>query len=91
MEVIALRFSHLSEGIFNLLNNESIAKCRKVSRFWNQFLDNDKQLWIRIIKSYEQNQAGFEEEWKSVIEKVPLETAKELAVATQKFYKTFVF
>ena len=44
------RFPHISEQIFDQLNNRSLAKCRRISKSWCNYLDNQKLLTIRIIK-----------------------------------------
>ena len=51
MEEIVLRFPHLSDGIFNLLDNESLNKSRKVDKCWNIYIANQKFYNIRIIKA----------------------------------------
>ena len=49
MEETFQRFSHLAEEIFQNLNNEGLAKCREVCRFWQSFIDNRNYPWIRIV------------------------------------------
>ena len=51
MEEIVLRFPHLSDGIFNLLDNESLNKSKKVDRYWNIYIAKQKFYNIRIIKA----------------------------------------
>ena len=87
MEVIALRFSHLSEGIFNSLDNESIAKCRKVNRFWLNYLDNQKFVQIRKIKATIIQFHAVGEAWMKVFHKASTETIMDLGVAVSQFYK----
>ena len=55
MEEVLLRFSHLGEGIFDLLDEKTLQKCRKVGRTWKRFIEdpNQKLLWIQIIKKHE--------------------------------------
>ena len=55
MEEVFLRFSHLGEGIFDLLDEKNLQKCRKVGRTWKRFIEdpNQKLLWIQIIKKHE--------------------------------------
>ena len=87
MEEILLRFPKLGQNIFNHIDDQSLVASRKVNKVWNTFLDNNRFFWIRVIKSYRRNQVGYEKEWKAILEKIPLETSREMAVATQKFYK----
>ena len=49
---IFIRFSHLSEQIFDHLENESLSKCRLISRIWCNYLDQQKIFHIRIIRSH---------------------------------------
>jgi hypothetical protein len=50
MKEIFLRFSHLSETIFDSLNSESLAKSKEVCRSWYQYLDKQKFLHSRAEK-----------------------------------------
>ena len=51
MEEVFLRFSHLSETIFDSLDNPSLANCKEVSKSWYFYLDTQKFLQPRIIKA----------------------------------------
>ena len=51
MEVIFSRFSHLTEQIFNNLDNVCLTSCTQVSRQWQNYLENKRFLGIRMIKS----------------------------------------
>ena len=51
MEQIFLRFPHLAEGIFEKLNNKTLAKCKVVSRSWKASIDDFKFTWIRALKN----------------------------------------
>ena len=50
MEEQFARFPHISEQIFGQLNNQNLAKCRKISKSWRNYLDNQKFMNIRIIR-----------------------------------------
>ena len=43
------RFCHITEQIFEQLDNVSICKCREVSTVWKDCIDNKNISWIRII------------------------------------------
>ena len=45
-----LRFPHISEAIFNQLDDVTLADCRKINKIWLNFIDNQRFLWIRLIK-----------------------------------------
>jgi hypothetical protein len=51
MEELFLRFSHLSETIFDSLDNQSVANCKEVGKSWYFYLDTQKFLQSRIIKA----------------------------------------
>ena len=49
MEDLITRFQHISEQIFEQLDNKSLTTCRKVSKSWQKFVDNKNFAWIRIV------------------------------------------
>ena len=51
MEAAFLRFPHLSENIFNSLDNKSLADCKEVNKSWYFYLSTQKFLQTRIIKA----------------------------------------
>ena len=51
MEEVFLRFSHLSETIFDSLDNPNLANCKEVSKSWYFYLDKQNFLQTRIIKA----------------------------------------
>ena len=87
MEEISLRFSHLSEEIFNSLDNESISKCRKVTKFWKNYLDNLRFLEIRKIIATVGQFHKIGGAWKKVFDTASKATIIELGVAVSQFYK----
>ena len=50
MEEVFARFPHISDMIFDQLTNLNLAKCKRISKSWCNYLDNHKILYIRIIK-----------------------------------------
>ena len=52
MEIIALRFPHITDQIFELINNKSVTKCREVEKTWLSFIDEADLPWKRILKKY---------------------------------------
>ena len=64
MEEIFLRFPHLTEQIFEHLDNRSLARSREVSKTWNKYLEKQKFLHIRIIKSMIEKYDKVGEPWK---------------------------
>ena len=49
MEEIIFRFPHLAKNTFQKLDNESLAKSREVEKCWQNFIDEKKYLWLRIV------------------------------------------
>ena len=50
MEEVLLRFVRLGEDIFDSLDNKNLVKCRKITRTWNSFIEDQKFAWVRIIE-----------------------------------------
>ena len=50
MDNVLLRFPHLGEQIFKKLEDSSLANCHQLSRTGRLFIEDQKFLWIRIIK-----------------------------------------
>ena len=51
MEEVLLRFPHIGKKIFEELDNERLMKCREVNESWRGFIDGEKIVPFRIIKS----------------------------------------
>ena len=86
MEEFLARFPGIGREIFNQLDNKNLTKCKEVSRYQCEFLEDDCLLWTRMIEKYKANHVEYKDAWKSVVEKVPVKIVKELAIATEKFY-----
>ena len=80
MEEVLLRFTHLGEDIFDSLDDKSLAKCRKISKNWKSFIDNQKFYWIWIIKKHDErvNKNHFDNhlEWKKLFKKISNEVVR---------------
>ena len=50
IEEIFWRFPHIGEQIFDNLKNSSLTKCRRVNKYWQNFIDGQKILYIRKIQ-----------------------------------------
>ena len=46
---LMLKFPHFSEKIFPRLDNESLFKCREVTRLWQNIIDGRNYSWLRIV------------------------------------------
>ena len=49
MENVHLRFPHLAKQICQELCNLDLIKCKKLSKSWKKFIEDEKFYWIRII------------------------------------------
>ena len=73
----------IAKNILNKLDNITLISCKESSRELNTFLENEKTIRLRIVG----NIIGFEKSWKQTIEKNSVDNIKQLALATQKFFK----
>ena len=48
-------FQHISEYIFDILDIKSLQNCRRVSKSWQDCIDNQNILWIKIAENQETN------------------------------------
>ena len=83
----AQRFPHLAEAIFDELNNQSLAKCRRVSRAWCTNLDQQKILKIRkiLLNLVKFHKAG--EEWNRFLRSMNTEMVNRLELAIKACLK----
>ena len=87
METIFKRFPLLGEKISNNIDDENLVTLKESSQELSKLLDYQRFYWIRIIKHYKNNLQAFQENWMKIIDNTPIAIVKELAVATQKFFK----
>ena len=58
---VILRFPTIAEKLFKEIDNEGLTKCKEVSKLWWNFINDQKDLWLRIIRlQYE----GYSQLWK---------------------------
>ena len=87
IDVFINRFPLVSNHLLDLLDNTTLVRCQKASRELNNFIKNEKIVWLRIIRLYKGNIIGFEDSWKKTIEKDSVDNIKQLAITTQNFFK----
>ena len=83
---ILARFPAVAEDIFKELDSKSMVKCRKVSVPWQNFIDNQKFIWIRKMTKFSENMEQFYEQWKLVIRNTPTDHVKELSKLVEQFF-----
>ena len=81
-----LRFPFVGRNILNRLDNQNLEKSKETSKFLHVFLENDRLLWIRKLRKYNQNHKDFKDEWNSSIEKISVENIKQLVNVLDEFY-----
>ena len=87
---ICLRFPHLLEQINELLDDESLTKCKEVSRIMCSVTKNQESgrfFTKRVIQSYIKNSREYGEEWKIVLNKLGVNRLKEFEVLVKGFYR----
>ena len=59
MEEVFQRFPHLSEDIFKVLDNETLANCEEVSKVWFAHLDDQNFLHLRRVEMIQETIGKF--------------------------------
>ena len=53
-------------------------------------IESEKSYWIDIIEGYKQRFVGHKEAWKELIQKIPINVVKQLAIAVEQFCKPWL-
>ena len=85
LEICCKRFPFVGKTILNNLEDQSLARITETNGGINNFLENERFYWIRILKKYSGNFKGFEESWNHVIENAPIAILQQLALAVQEY------
>ena len=86
MDEVIQRFPMVAKEILDELDNRTLTDCKRVSKHWCHFIDNQKTPWIRRIQIYIKRNNDHLEDWKKVIFRAPVQVLKELALATEKIF-----
>ena len=92
MEHLWLRIPHILEQINELLDDESLIKCKEVSRIICSIIQNQKSgkfLTTRMIQCYVKNPGEFSTDWRIIFQKLPAERLSEFGILVKDFYKGF--
>ena len=87
IDTMLSRFPAVAEDIFKELNNKSLTKCRKVSVQWQNFIDNQKFIWLRKILKYNGSMTEFSDHWKRMITSTSTDHVKELSTVMETFFE----
>ena len=83
MEEVLLRFPHIGKQMFEELDNGSLIKCQEVNESWRGFIDGEKIVPFRIIKSLTNVPDTY---LKKNFGKADLDSVTELVKNTQNVY-----
>ena len=78
MEIIFDRFPHLSDEIFEYLDEENLANCVEVNRKWQTTIANEKVYLKKKIEKRSKNSEQFSKEWSMALVKTPLKLLRRL-------------
>ena len=87
MEKLSKRFSSTNKVILSYVDEKTLANFKKGSKGINKILNGEKFYWIRIINKHRARFQEFQESWKKVISRTPVDTIKQLALAVDKFFQ----
>ena len=87
MEELCQRFPLIAHKIIKHVDNKTLINFKEAGRTTNDFLENERFYWIRIIQRYNCLFGELHNVWKKVVRKTTVEIIKELAVAFHRFPK----
>ena len=87
MEEILSRFPHLSQRIFNLLDNNGLEKSKEVDRYWNTYIAEQKFYSIRIIKATLKQFQEVGPTWNALFAQSLTKMIIDLQKTVQTFYQ----
>ena len=87
VDTMLLRFPHIGQGIFEQLDNKNLTKCRKISKPWSNFIDNQKFYWKRRIQRYRGSMQQYSNQWNKVLKNTRWENVRALCIAVEYFFK----
>ena len=85
MEILTMRFPHLSEMIFDHLDNQSLANCNVVSKIWSIYIGEQKFYGIRILKESVKKYHKLSKPWFEVFKKGSTENIMDLRNCFDQF------
>ena len=86
LENLYLRFPVLGKQILNKLDNQSLGTFKHVSRPINDFIVNEKVVWIRKILKHVGYDNELPEMWKKVLHHAPKDKVRKLSEEVSAFY-----
>jgi hypothetical protein len=89
MEDIGLRIPLIFEQFNELLDNKTLVNCMEVSPTFCAVIEDQRSgrfLIARTIQSYLKNSNEFENDWMTVVKKLPIQKLKEFVILVKEFY-----
>jgi len=80
------RFPHISEIIFNYVEDKDLKHCKEVCKTWCTFINKKSFYWTRLIQDYAGKCEEFSEDWTKFFHKIPLDIIQEFAKIVKQFY-----
>ena len=78
MTEVFLRFPHLSEDIFNALDNKTFTICKEVSKVWDNYLNDQKFVQERRVRMIKKMIKKFKPDFQQSLEAVQANTSQVL-------------
>ena len=86
MEYQCNRFPLIAVKIFRNLDDESLVSCKEISTSIKNFLENDRIIYLRIMRKYKEKFFQFEKSWKIIVQYSPIAIVKEITQLAPKFF-----
>ena len=86
MERVSLRFPHLSEAIFEQLDNKSLLNCKCINNQWWGYVESLKIMKIRKIEKSLEAMNINQTSWQIILKKANTEILEELRIAVNQFH-----
>ena len=71
--------------VFNELDDQNLTKVKMSNREICQHLEEERFYWIRVLKSFGGRIGEFNESWKKVVNKAPVEIIQQFVIACRNF------
>jgi len=75
--------------VFNELDDQSLTQVKMSNRKICQHLEEERFYWIRVLKSFKGRVVEFNESWKNVVNKAPVEIIQQFAIACHNFFEHY--
>ena len=84
MDSVFAKIPDLGDKIISELDNQSLVRCKEVQRSWYNFINEEKNHWLRMIQKRIGDVNKYPTAWKKVLLKAPVDFVAQIAIATQQ-------